>query len=596
IAARDRLIKLVESNDIRVRDEAALTLAEMGFYEGGVREILRSLRSEPTERGRRARVLDRLMQLDRMLERRVASGEVVPGSADTAKLLEIKEGRIRDLEAKLLAASDGRPGAGAMSAIDRLLDEVIRTVQDHYVEVGKTTRESLVLRAIEGMVQSLDPYSVFMDKSESAEFGQVLDGHYPGMGAHVVKKEGEPLEILRPVYGGPAYRAGILSGDRVRSVDGVATADLTMEDLSKLLKGPEGSKITLEVERRGKDAPFTVEIVRETIELPSVHYEALPLGIGYIRLTQFGRDSSDEFKKALAELDKDGLEGLIIDLRDNGGGRLEVAVAITDLFVRGDMPIVSQKGRGGDEAIAAHYPTDDALTGFPIIVLVNEHSASASEIVAGALQDYGRAVIVGKRTFGKGSVQNLIGLRSRPGSQLKLTVQYYYLPRGRSVHTIRDENGKVIEEGGVKPDIEVEPTTLPSWRLDERARLRDRTEILSYVDRHFDELRKGIPLGSLAEKDAFPEIEELHKKLETRGTVEDVIAIVRYQTQRRIEDERGRQFAFDLPSDRQLQAALVELLKLTGKTPEDAAAYSWLPKSLEASAPENAQANATPSK
>jgi carboxyl-terminal processing protease len=581
-AALERLVSLLGSTDEAVRVESALTLAEIGYFEGGVRDVLRRLEREPTTRGRRAKLATRLVELSRRLERRIEQGDAVLPGTDPVVLLKLREKRIEELERALergradVGVEGSRPAAASARGTERVLDEVMEIIEKHYVDPEKAGRDGLYLRAVAGMVQGLDPFSSFLDVEESTEFTRNLDGNYPGIGAHIRKKDGEPLEILRPVYGGPAYRSGIQSGDRVIAIDGIDTAPLDMEKLSPLLKGPEGSKVHLEIERRGVTEHMEFDVIREQIELPSVYYEALPLGIGYIRLTQFGVHSADEFEKALAILETKGLSGLIFDLRDNGGGRLEVAVRLVDLFVRGDMPIVSQRGRDGEEETGSFHPDDEARLGFPIVVLINENSASASEIVSGALQDFGRATLIGKRTYGKGSVQNLIPLESRPGSQLKLTVRYYFLPLGRSIHTIRDADGRVVKPGGVEPDVSVDATTIPSWRIDERFALRDRQEVLDYVDRHFTVLQGIVPLRGGDPRATYPEIEQLHASLGTRGELGDVCAAVRYHVLRRLEDQRGRQFAFDAAEDLQLQRALLEVLRLAGRQATESDELRWL--------------------
>jgi carboxyl-terminal processing protease len=589
--ARDRLVDLLRSKDIEVRHEAALTLAELDYYEGEVREILRSLKKEPTPRGRRAATLERMLRLSRQLDRGLSQGDVILEGTDAAKLLKIKEQRIRELEDHVERASRGAPAAlpQAGRAADPLLEEVIRVVQRSYVEDRKTSREQLLLAAIKGLVRGLDEHSAFLDADESRDLRQSLQGEYPGIGAQVTKPPGAPLEISRPIYGGPAYKEGILSGDQVLEVGGVPTDDLQLEELVDLLKGPEGTTVVLKVMRRGWTEPRELMLTRQKIEVPSVYHELLPAGIGYLHVTQFGDKSADEFIAALEKLEDSEMEGLIIDLRNNPGGRLDAAVRITDLFVKGKLPIVTQKGRGDDgENEKATYPTDDARSSYPIVVLVNERSASASEIVGGALQDHGRARLVGKRTFGKGTVQNIIALSSKPGCKLKLTVQYYYLPLGRCIHTIRDENGRVLQQGGVEPDLVMDSKELAGWHLEERQRLRKEPLVVEYADRHFEALSSLLPAGrgtvaNGAGPPSYPELESLHQALGTPGDLDDVRAAVRYNVQRRLEDQRGRQFTFDLEEDHQLQRAILELLKEMKREPAELPEYAWFEGSLKGS-------------
>jgi hypothetical protein len=215
-----------------------------------------------------------------------------------------------------------------------------------------------------------------------------------------------------------------------------------------------------------------------------------------------------------------------------------------------------------------------------MVVLVNQRSASASEIVSGALQDFGRATIVGKRTFGKGSVQRLIPLSNEAKkvvggeSQLRLTVQYYFLPLGRCIHTIRDEHGVVIEEGGVKPDIEVDQEKIPAWRAEERERLRPHNLVLDYIDKHFNEISSLFTDGDGRDPSRYPDFENLYKSLETFVPREDLRGVLRFHVRRRLEDARGKEFACDFQEDQQLQRGILEVLKKMGEKPEDYPRYA----------------------
>ena len=572
-AGRDKLVLLLESRDADVRADAALALAEIGYYEGDVRNLLRSLKKEPTSRGRRAALLDELMRLSRELDRRFDERGVV-GDTDFEELLRIKEERIRKLETEI--ESKGRGPSRPSTPEDRLLEEVIALVKSRYVSADKTSREQLLLGAVEGLLSRLDPHSSFQDAAEKQEFLEHLDGNYHGIGANVTKLEGQPLEIAQPIYSGPSYRAGVRSGDTVVSIDEQATADLDMNELMKLLKGPAGSEVTLEVERRGEEESREIVVKRAAIEVPSVYFARLPERLGAIRLSTFGARSANEFEAALESLEKDGLDGLIIDFRGNGGGRLEIAIRLADLFLDDSqgLPIVSKKGRSGQSE--STHPTPGARGDYPIVVLVNEHSASASEIVAGALKEFGRASLVGVRTYGKGSVQELIRLNSRKGAQVKLTTQYYYLPLGRCIDTIRDADGNVLEKGGIDPDVIVRQPTIPGWRFEERRKNRRAEAILEYVDRHFDTLRGLVPLGDRGDSSAYPEIETLDERIDSPLPNEDLRALVLAETRLRVEDERGRRFGFVLQEDRQLQVGVRTLLDLLGREASASEAYGWI--------------------
>ena len=577
-AARDKLLDLLGSRDPPVSQEAALALAESGNYDDGrVKNTLRRLRNEPTPRGRRAKLLYRLMKLETQLDEKLFKGSAVPAGTDMKKLLEKKETRISDLEARLEKLGIVGPGAGPQARGAKLLEEIIAKVQKLYVDKDKTTRERLIRAAVKGMVSSLDDHSIFMEAEDSKSFDEGIKGRYPGIGAQITKPAGGPLEVLRPIYGGPAYKAGILSGDLIIAVGDQPTAKLEMDSVKDLLRGPEGTEVKLKILRRGWSEAKIFQFRRATIKISSVLYDALPGKIGYIRLPQFGGSSAEEFTDALDELEKKGIEGLIIDFRNNPGGYLPVAEKIADLFVRGKLPIVTQKGLKEDgDPERSTYPTEKARTGYPIVCLVNEYSASASEVVSGCLQDYARATLVGRRTYGKGSVQRLIGVDSEKGSTLKITVQYWYLPLGRCINTIRNKKGLVRKKGGVEPDIEVKQELLPLWRLEERRALRDSEALLEYTENHLETLRPIAVLGDRGDASRYPELEKTISSLNTKGTEADVRQVIRGILRRKLEDERGRQFAYDLQEDIQLQQGILNLLESMSKKPAEIAEYSWI--------------------
>jgi C-terminal peptidase prc len=430
-----------------------------------------------------------------------------------------------------------------------------------------------------------------MEAEQAKDFDQDIRGEYPGIGAHISKRSQGPLEVLRPIYGGPAHKAGLLSGDLIIEIDGRTTPTLRLDELKDLLRGPRGTSVMLKILRRGWNEPRDFLLSRDKIELSSVFYESLPEGLGYLRLTQFGARSATEFREALDKLEAKGLDGLIIDFRNNPGGYLPVAEKIADLFVAGDLPIVTQKGRDG-QGEETTMPDPEARSGYSIVILVNENSASASEVVSGCLQDHRRATLVGQRTFGKGSVQRLIPIESAPGSTLKLTVQYWYLPLGRCINTMRDEKGRVIEKGGVLPDIEVERVLLPTWRLEERATLRTNEKIADYVEKHLPKLRELVPLGDHDDESRYPSLAELHTALDTHALRADVRQVLRYHVRRKLEDERGREFAFDLQEDHQMQRAIVHLLDVIGRDAAKSKAWSWLETHEEKESPETGAGSA----
>ena len=327
--------------------------------------------------------------------------------------------------------------------------EALMLVKRQYVE-EKAFRD-LIYGAIDGMLVSLDPHSGFLPPQEFQELREDTSGHFSGIGVHVGIKDGRIL-VLSPIDGSPAQRAGLMSGDKIVKIDGQSALGISMDETVRRLRGAKGSPLTVTIEREGRD-PFDVTLRRDDIKVSSVKGTGiLRDGVGYIRLTQFGEDSGPDFRKALQTLREQKMTALVVDLRDNPGGLLSTAVEITGALLPEGAEIVSVRGRDGTRE-EERYRADGGLhiTDLPLALLVNGHSASAAEIMAGAMQDHHRAVIVGETTFGKASVQNILRLTTRPDCALRLTTAHYYTPDGRMIH------GK-----GIVPDI-VAPMPLLYW-------------------------------------------------------------------------------------------------------------------------------------
>jgi len=320
-----------------------------------------------------------------------------------------------------------------------IFTEVLRQVEKNYVEPQDS--QTLIYGAIKGMVQSLDPHSSFMTKEEYDELMTETKGSFSGIGIEITIRD-RILTVVSPIEGTPAYEAGIKAGDKIIMVEGQSTQDMTLIEAVKKIRGPEGTKIHLTIAREGADKPLEFSITRGMIPLKSVRHYSLEPGIGYIRVSNFQSNTAEDLSSALDELEKDGaLKGLVIDLRNNPGGLLTQAIDVSELFLDSGV-IVSTKGRETAHNIQASAHKDDKERNYPIIVLVNGGSASAAEIVAGALQDNKKAIILGTRTFGKGSVQSILPLSD--GSGLRLTTARYYTPSGKS-----------IQSSGITPDIEI---------------------------------------------------------------------------------------------------------------------------------------------
>lgn len=338
----------------------------------------------------------------------------------------------------LLARSVGStPQTGAYTWFDPIVD-VHRLVVDRFVETPDT--EAMQREAIDGMLEALnDRYTEFISASQTDDFEKATQGRYVGIGASVTMRDGLPT-IISPLQGSPAFDAGITAGDQIVAVDGESTMGESLQDAIDMLSGEPGTPVTVTIERDGER--FDVRILRERIVARSVEgwtregeqwrYMIDPArGIGYVRLARFAGQTAAELREAIERMQAQGLQALVLDMRFNPGGLLSAAVEIADMFLEEGL-IVSTRGRAHEEQSA--YATDEEDYGeLPLVVLVNRRSASASEVVAGALRDNDRAIVIGTRTFGKGAVQNVIALPSGAG-QLKITEQHYYGPSGRKIH------------------------------------------------------------------------------------------------------------------------------------------------------------------
>jgi carboxyl-terminal processing protease len=315
----------------------------------------------------------------------------------------------------------------------KLLNETIHQVSDKYVD--SIPSDSLYMRALNGMLLSLDPYSQLLSPKDYEDLQIHTQGNYEGLGIRIDVVD-QVLTVISPIEGTPAYKAGLLPGDRIVIVDGVPTKGWTEEKAVQELRGPRGSEVTLSIAREGLDEPMEVTIERRPISLSAVPYAfMLKEGIGYVRFTQFSEHGRDEIREAVRKLEKQGMRSLVLDLRDNPGGLLDQAIEVTDLFLPRGAEIVATRGRMSESDRVYNARDNDDFSVHPMIVLVNRASASASEIVSGALQDHDRALLVGQTTWGKGLVQSLFPLDD--GYFLKLTTARYYTPSGRSIQ--RDE-------------------------------------------------------------------------------------------------------------------------------------------------------------
>lgn len=316
-----------------------------------------------------------------------------------------------------------------------------RIKNDYVVEVDD---KELIENAIRGMLSGLDPHSSYLDAEQFTELQVGTTGQFGGLGIEVGMEDGF-VKVIAPIDDTPAQRAGVQAGDLVIRLDDTPVKGMSLDEAVKVMRGKPGSDIELTIVREGLDQPIKITITRDIIKVKSVKARMLEPGFGYLRISQFQSKTAENLVDAIEDLKKENdgpLEGLVLDMRNNPGGVLNGAVAVSDAFLEKGM-IVYTEGRIADSSLRFNATPDDVINGAPLVVLVNQGSASASEIVAGALQDHKRAIIVGSKTFGKGSVQTILPLSSE--SALKLTTARYYTPSGRS-----------IQAEGITPDIELD--------------------------------------------------------------------------------------------------------------------------------------------
>ena len=372
---------------------------------------------------------------------------------------------------------------------------ILAIVQKNYVE--DVTTEQLVEGAINGMLTSLDPHSAYLTPELYKELQVDTKGSFGGLGIEITVRNGV-LTVVSPIEDTPAYRAGVKAGDQVIKIDGEFTKDMTLVEAVKKMRGPKGSKVVLAIKRERVNALIDIALVREVIKIQSVKSKWLEKGYGYIRLTQFQERSANDVERALEGWSREGaIEGIVLDLRNDPGGLLTQAVKVSDLFLDGGM-IVYTDGRLENQKQKYFARRPGSYTDFPMVVLVNGGTASASEIVAGALQDHKRAVILGTTTFGKGSVQTILPLDDN--SALRLTTARYYTPSGRS-----------IQATGIVPDIVMDNVLMA--RVGEGQSRRSAGLREANLPRHFANKTSGDKTEKVTDPETDPESESAPEEL-----------------------------------------------------------------------------------
>ncbi len=342
----------------------------------------------------------------------------------------------------VVAERDTKATSGLPVEELRTFSDVFGRIKNDYVEDVEDSE--MLKNAIRGMLSGLDPHSSYLDQEQFKELQVGTSGEFGGLGIEVGMEDGF-VKVIAPIDHTPAERAGIKAGDLIIRLDDTPVKGLTLNDAVKIMRGKPGTVLRLTVVREGVDQPLKIDIKRDIIKVKSVKSRMLEDGFGYVRISQFQSKTAENMVDAIEVLKKESggsLKGLVLDLRNNPGGVLNGAVAVSDAFLKKGL-IVYTEGRVSDSKLRFNATPDDILDAAPLVILVNQGSASASEIVSGALQDHRRAIIVGTPTFGKGSVQTILPLSN--GTAVKLTTARYYTPSGRS-----------IQAEGIKPDIELE--------------------------------------------------------------------------------------------------------------------------------------------
>jgi len=410
----------------------------------------------------------------------------------------------------------------------RLIVEALTLIQNNYLEIDKINTQDLIHGAIEGAIGKLgDPHTRFMNPELYKEMKVETQGSFGGLGVVVTIRD-EKLLVISPIEGTPAHKIGVKAADHIIEIDNEPTKNLTLFEVVRRLRGRPGTKVRITVEREGEEAPLKFEITRAVIEIESVKHGVIKEGIGYIRIVNFSQDTPQELKKALNDLDKRDIKSLILDLRNNPGGLLEVAVPVADCFIR-EGSIVSIKGRDQKEEVFK-AKQEGTFRDVPLVLLINGASASASEIVAGAIQDTKRGVILGTKSFGKGSVQTVLPLKD--GSGMAITTAKYYTPSGLCIHEV-----------GITPDIIVEDVKLSKAEIKMLKRLNEKGLIEKFLKSH---------PGDYTEKDFEGFLEEI----KTEG-----IELNKSIIKRRLDEEtwkiKGEQAPlYHLETDIQLQRAI----------------------------------------
>jgi len=445
----------------------------------------------------------------------------------------------------------------------QIFNEVLIKLKQNYVT--EPNDEQIIKAAIEGMLGATDPHTTYFTADEFSDFTTSTKGEFGGLGIQIDKK-GEYITVVSPIEGTPAYRMGLTAGDRIVKVDGVSIVSSNTDEAIKKMRGAVGTKVTLTISRPGISEPMDFEIIRDTIKIKSVPYSfKLDNGVGYIRISQFSESTDKELKAALDNLETQNIRGLIIDLRFNPGGLLDQAIDTVNEFIGPNKLVVETKGRvqSSNRQYFTRFPRK--VKDYPIVVLINEASASASEIFAGSLQDWDTGLIVGKPSFGKGSVQQLFPLSN--GNGVKITTSYYYIKSGRCIHKeINDRilTGKEVTEeekkesdkkaknkiyytvngrevyggGGITPDLEFTPDLLTNFGVE----LRRKNTFFNFAVEYMVEHNHQVDSQFVVSNDLMEQFLDFVKKQDIKFTQVDADSAAAYIKTALTSEIIGKQF------------------------------------------------------
>ncbi len=544
--AKQSMIELFgKAEDKDIRDDAALALAEMdGLLVTGVKDQLRGLVAEPTPQGKLAKAY---LEIEKIMEDAQRALERRPDAPPPPK------------------PNPDAPPAKKGDYDFSLLTEVLDLLKQYYHDPKKIDAETkkLIEQAARGIAGSLDPYSAYYDREAIKALRADLDSAYGGIGARVSMRKDRGgvawLTIEEPIFSGPAYEAGLRSNDKIIEVEGESTANKDLQDLVRKLRGEPNTKVKIKVFSVRWEKPKDFVITRGRVTLESVQSTMLPGGIGYLKQTTFGQEEDEKLAEAIRTLTEQGAKAFVFDLRGNSGGYLDTAVRVANLFLEPGKIAVKIDAQNPNTEKTTHRTSRKPVTAAPLVVLVDGGSASASEIVAGALRDHKRGTLVGEKTFGKGSVQRLYYLDSTSReTAVRITIAKWYLPNGDSIEK------EPQDKSGIPADVEALIPDPDLFKAREWERLRASPALEKYVEREFEgnrELFQRLAVTDGGDETRYPGFDAFFKSLDTRATREEVRELLRDYVRRRVQDHLKKEFACDFQTDVQLQAGIREVAK-----------------------------------